>query len=228
MQAFLFMNSDRSMYHAEKDTPPSARTSNLNEELGMVHTILSDKTGAHRASGRHAVCLKRSAPCGRRQQLILQHDMLRRFRLEPDTPQQLRLHPSKAASGGPVTCWVPCGCGAWSGSSSSICTVLIQSYCQGRHARCADCLPAGPAGTLTCNVMELFKVGALHVSAPPCWPRHPQPAPAAAHVSVRELACLRLNVPDALRRMLCNTPRTSPTQRPSVLLGPGSCVRCPV
>ena len=46
MQAFLFINSDRRMYHAETDTPPSARTSNLNEELGMVHTILSDKTGA--------------------------------------------------------------------------------------------------------------------------------------------------------------------------------------
>ena len=45
-QAFLFINSDRSMYHAESDTPAAARTSNLNEELGMVHTILSDKTGA--------------------------------------------------------------------------------------------------------------------------------------------------------------------------------------
>ncbi|KAK9845741.1 hypothetical protein WJX81_001079 [Elliptochloris bilobata] len=44
-QAFLFINSDRNMYHTETDTPASARTSNLNEELGMVHTILSDKTG---------------------------------------------------------------------------------------------------------------------------------------------------------------------------------------
>ena len=48
MQAFLFINRDRRMYHAETDTPPSARTSNLNEELGMVHTILSDKTGVQR------------------------------------------------------------------------------------------------------------------------------------------------------------------------------------
>jgi len=39
-------NSDRGMYHAASDTPAAARTSNLNEELGMVHTILSDKTGA--------------------------------------------------------------------------------------------------------------------------------------------------------------------------------------
>jgi phospholipid-transporting ATPase len=33
------------MYHKETDTPALARTSNLNEELGMVNTILSDKTG---------------------------------------------------------------------------------------------------------------------------------------------------------------------------------------
>jgi hypothetical protein len=45
-QAFLFINRDRGMYHAATDTPAAARTSNLNEELGMVHTILSDKTGA--------------------------------------------------------------------------------------------------------------------------------------------------------------------------------------
>jgi hypothetical protein len=45
-QALVFINRDRSMYHAESDTPALARTSNLNEELGMVNTILSDKTGA--------------------------------------------------------------------------------------------------------------------------------------------------------------------------------------
>lgn len=33
------------MYYAATDTPAMARTSNLNEELGQVHTILSDKTG---------------------------------------------------------------------------------------------------------------------------------------------------------------------------------------
>jgi phospholipid-translocating ATPase len=33
------------MYHEESDTPAHARTSNLNEELGQVHTILTDKTG---------------------------------------------------------------------------------------------------------------------------------------------------------------------------------------
>lgn len=56
-QAFLFINSDRSMYHAESDTPAAARTSNLNEELGMVHTILSDKTGAHPNIARgHVLC----------------------------------------------------------------------------------------------------------------------------------------------------------------------------
>ena len=45
VQAMVFLNSDRAMYHAETDTPMRARTSNLNEELGMVHTVLSDKTG---------------------------------------------------------------------------------------------------------------------------------------------------------------------------------------
>ena len=44
-QAMVFLNSDRQMYHEETDTPMRARTSNLNEELGMVHTVLSDKTG---------------------------------------------------------------------------------------------------------------------------------------------------------------------------------------
>ena len=34
------------MYHEETDTPRcSPRTTNLNEELGMIHTVLSDKTG---------------------------------------------------------------------------------------------------------------------------------------------------------------------------------------
>jgi phospholipid-transporting ATPase len=33
------------MYHAESNTPAMARTSNLNEELGMVNYIFSDKTG---------------------------------------------------------------------------------------------------------------------------------------------------------------------------------------
>jgi len=33
------------MYDAETDTPANARTSNLNEELGQVKYIFSDKTG---------------------------------------------------------------------------------------------------------------------------------------------------------------------------------------
>jgi phospholipid-translocating ATPase len=40
-----FINNDLNMYHAETDSPARARTSNLNEELGQVDTILSDKTG---------------------------------------------------------------------------------------------------------------------------------------------------------------------------------------
>ncbi len=44
-QAMYFINFDRTMYDAASDTPALARTSNLNEELGQVATILSDKTG---------------------------------------------------------------------------------------------------------------------------------------------------------------------------------------
>ncbi|XP_038106522.1 probable phospholipid-transporting ATPase IA isoform X6 [Culex quinquefasciatus] len=40
-----FINMDIDMYHEESDTPAMARTSNLNEELGMVKYIFSDKTG---------------------------------------------------------------------------------------------------------------------------------------------------------------------------------------
>ncbi|KAK8940236.1 putative phospholipid-transporting ATPase 9 [Platanthera guangdongensis] len=41
----VFINQDLQMYHEESDKPAHARTSNLNEELGQVDTILSDKTG---------------------------------------------------------------------------------------------------------------------------------------------------------------------------------------
>ncbi|XP_020223409.1 probable phospholipid-transporting ATPase 4 [Cajanus cajan] len=40
-----FINQDIQMYDDETGTPADARTSNLNEELGQVDTILSDKTG---------------------------------------------------------------------------------------------------------------------------------------------------------------------------------------
>lgn len=41
----IFINHDLHMYYEEGDKPAQARTSNLNEELGQVDTILSDKTG---------------------------------------------------------------------------------------------------------------------------------------------------------------------------------------
>ncbi|MBA0689272.1 hypothetical protein Goari_007007, partial [Gossypium aridum] len=41
----IFINQDSHMYYEEADKPAHARTSNLNEELGQVDTILSDKTG---------------------------------------------------------------------------------------------------------------------------------------------------------------------------------------
>ncbi|KAG2702617.1 hypothetical protein I3760_06G099200 [Carya illinoinensis] len=41
----IFINQDVHMYYEEADKPAHTRTSNLNEELGQVDTILSDKTG---------------------------------------------------------------------------------------------------------------------------------------------------------------------------------------
>ncbi|KAI3452964.1 hypothetical protein Pfo_009627 [Paulownia fortunei] len=41
----IFINQDVHMYYEEADKPAHALTSNLNEELGQVDTILSDKTG---------------------------------------------------------------------------------------------------------------------------------------------------------------------------------------
>ncbi|CAM0957021.1 unnamed protein product [Alopecurus aequalis] len=45
IQCAQFINNDLNMYHAESNTPALARTSNLNEELGQVEYIFSDKTG---------------------------------------------------------------------------------------------------------------------------------------------------------------------------------------
>ncbi|KAF1318028.1 Phospholipid-transporting atpase drs2, partial [Globisporangium splendens] len=44
MQAY-FMNNDLEMYHEESDTPFQVRTMSLNEELGQIDYIFSDKTG---------------------------------------------------------------------------------------------------------------------------------------------------------------------------------------
>ncbi|EFA74548.1 P-type ATPase [Heterostelium album PN500] len=41
----MFINNDIQMYYADNDTPALARTSNLNEELGQIEYIFSDKTG---------------------------------------------------------------------------------------------------------------------------------------------------------------------------------------
>eukprot|EP00054_Salpingoeca_dolichothecata_P013519 m.75492 g.75492 ORF g.75492 m.75492 type:complete len:1176 (-) comp20522_c0_seq1:32-3559(-) len=45
VQALVFINNDLDMYDPETDTPAQARTSTLNEELGQVQYIFSDKTG---------------------------------------------------------------------------------------------------------------------------------------------------------------------------------------
>ncbi|CAI7906865.1 unnamed protein product [Closterium sp. NIES-54] len=45
VQSTQFINKDLHMFHRETQTPALARTSNLNEELGQVEYIFSDKTG---------------------------------------------------------------------------------------------------------------------------------------------------------------------------------------
>jgi phospholipid-transporting ATPase len=45
IQCTQFINNDLRMYHTETNTPALARTSNLNEELGQVEYVFSDKTG---------------------------------------------------------------------------------------------------------------------------------------------------------------------------------------
>ncbi|TRY55627.1 hypothetical protein DNTS_008832 [Danionella cerebrum] len=40
-----YINWDRNMYHARSDTPAEARTTTLNEELGQIKYVFSDKTG---------------------------------------------------------------------------------------------------------------------------------------------------------------------------------------
>ena len=41
----FFIDWDRKMYHPKTDTPAQARTTTLNEELGQIKYIFSDKTG---------------------------------------------------------------------------------------------------------------------------------------------------------------------------------------
>ena len=40
-----WINWDVKMYYENKDTPAKARTTTLNEELGQIEYIFSDKTG---------------------------------------------------------------------------------------------------------------------------------------------------------------------------------------
>lgn len=45
LQSKMLLDQDRAMYHVDSDTPFSCRTTNLNEDLGQVQYVLSDKTG---------------------------------------------------------------------------------------------------------------------------------------------------------------------------------------
>ena len=60
-----FLQWDCQMYHAESDSPCVARTSTLNEELGQVQYVLTDKTGGlccfqqprKHLQGQQALCM---------------------------------------------------------------------------------------------------------------------------------------------------------------------------
>lgn len=41
----FYIDWDNNMYYKQKDTPAEARTTTLNEELGQIKYIFSDKTG---------------------------------------------------------------------------------------------------------------------------------------------------------------------------------------
>ena len=62
-----FINMDIEMYHPESDTPAMARTSNLNEELGMVSYVFTDKTGT---LTRNVMEFKRCSIAGKLYELV--------------------------------------------------------------------------------------------------------------------------------------------------------------
>uniref|UniRef100_A0A8C4NHG0 Phospholipid-transporting ATPase n=1 Tax=Eptatretus burgeri TaxID=7764 RepID=A0A8C4NHG0_EPTBU len=57
----LFINWDVDLYHYESDKPAMARTSNLNEDLGQVKYIFSDKTGTLTCN---VMCFKKCSIAG--------------------------------------------------------------------------------------------------------------------------------------------------------------------
>lgn len=96
----IFINQDQDMYYEETDKPAHARTSNLNEELGQVDTILSDKTGTLTCNSMEFVkCSIAGVSYGRGMTEVERALAKRRRDGHPETDDALTYQPEHSSDG---------------------------------------------------------------------------------------------------------------------------------